>query len=129
MAKSKDVYYQDLSLDPVINSQGDITTVTNKESIKQSIYMIVNTAKGSRIFMPEYGSRIKGFLFEPFDESTAKRIGIELQETLQNHEPRIEILNINVNIDWQNTQYNIVVAYRLVNTQNIDTINVSLDKL
>jgi phage baseplate assembly protein W len=129
MPNKKDIYYEDLSLDPIVNSEGDVSTVTNKDSVKQSIYMIVNTARGSRPFMPDYGSRIKGFLFEPFDESTAKRIGLELQETIQNHEPRIEILSINVNMNWKNTQYDAVVVYRLVNTQQLDALNVTLNKL
>lgn len=129
MASKTDIYYEDLSLNPEINSEGDVTTVTNKDSIKQSIYMIINTARGSRPFMPDYGSRIKGFLFEPFDESTAKRIGNELQESILNHEPRIEIININVNMDWQNTKYDISVAYRLTNTQKLDLLKVTLEKL
>jgi phage baseplate assembly protein W len=129
MPNKTDIYYEDLSLDPAINSEGDVSTVVNKDSVKQSIYMIVNTARGSRPFMPDYGSRIKGFLFEPFDDSTAKRIGMELQETLQNHEPRIEILNINVNMNWKTTQYDVVVIYRLVNTQQLDAINVTLEKI
>ena len=129
MANTPDIYYEDLSLNPTINSVGDISTVTNKDSIKQSLNMIINTARGSRPFMPDYGSRIKGFLFEPFDESTARQMGVELQETIQNHEPRIELLNVNVNMDWASTTYNISVAYRLANTQQVDVINVTLEKI
>lgn len=124
-----DIYYQDLSLDPVVNSQGDVSTVVNKDSVKQSIRMMLDTSRGSRMFLPDYGCRIRGFLFEQFDESTASRLGQEIQETLQNYEPRIDILNINVNMDWQQTQYNVIVIYRLVNTQTIDTLNVTLEKM
>jgi len=126
---NNDIYYQDLSINPEVNSQGDISTVTNKESIKQSIRLIINTPKGSRIFMPDYGCRVNGFLFEPFVETTASRIGSEIQESLQNHEPRIEILNINVSMDYTTTEYNVLVIYRLTNTQTVDTISVRLDKL
>lgn len=123
------VYYEDLSINPIINSTGDISTVKNLAAIKQSITMILNTAKGSRIFMPDYGSRIKGFLFEPFDETTAKRIGLEIQETLSNSERRIQILNINVTMDWLSTSYNVNIMYRLANTQLVDSIDVKLDRL
>lgn len=129
MAKINDIYYQDLSLDPKINSSGDISTVINKDSIKQSIRLLLNTPKGSRIFLPEYGCRVKAFLFEPFDESTAKRLGEEIQEAIQNYEPRIEILNINVNMKWDTTEYTVVMVYRLANTQTLDTLNVTLEKL
>jgi phage baseplate assembly protein W len=129
MAITTDIYYSDLNLNPIVNSQGDISTVTNKDCIRQSLKMIVDTARGSRIFLPTYGCRIRGFLFEMFDESTAKRIGEELEETLKNHEPRIEILNLNVNMNWQNTQYDITIVYRLTNTQTVDVQKFSLEKL
>jgi len=125
----KDIYYEDLSLNPIINSEGNISTVTNEKSVKQSLYMIINVARGSRIFLPDYGCRIKGFLFEPFDETTAKQLGIEIEETLKNYEPRVEIVNVNVDMDWKTTIYNIQVVYRLTNTQKLDTLSVKLDKL
>lgn len=129
MANNKNIYYQDLSLDPIITSDGNISTVTNEASIKQSLNMIVNISRGSRIFAPDYGCRLKAFLFEPFDESTAKQIGIELQETITNYEKRVDIITINVNMDWQTTSYDINLVYRIKNTQNIDTFSVKLDKL
>lgn len=125
----KDIYYEDLSLDPVINSEGDITSVTNEQSIKQSLYMIINIAKGTRIFLPEYGCRIKGFLFEPFDQTTATRLGTELEETIQNYEPRVQVVTVQVVMDWKKYAYDVSVVYRINNTQNLDAIKVSLDKL
>lgn len=125
----QDIYFSDLSLNPIINSQGDISTVTNKESVKQSINMILGTARGSRIFLPNYGSRVKAFLFEPFEESTATRLGAEIEETLKNYEPRIDILNINVNMDWNTYQYDVTIAYRLKNTQLADIQRFTLEKL
>lgn len=124
-----DIYYEDLSLDPLINSEGNVSTVLNEKSIKQSLLMIIETARGSRIFSPDYGCRIKGFLFEPFDEATGKQIGLEIEETLRNYERRIEVVNINVNMDWKLTSYDINVIYRVKNTQTVDIINVKLEKL
>lgn len=125
----KDIYYEDLSLNPIINSEGNISTVTNEQSIKQSLYMIINIAKGSRIFLPDYGCRIKGFLFEPFDESTGKQLGLEIEETIKNYESRVQVLSITVNMDWKTTAYDINLIYRLTNTQSVDTLNIKLDKL
>lgn len=125
----EEIFYRDLPLDPTTNSEGDISSVTNKESIKQSLRMIIDTARGSRIFAPDYGCRIKAFLFEPFDETTANRIGQELEETLKNYEPRVQILSINVGMVLKNSSYDVSVVYRIVNTQVIDGFKVSLEKL
>lgn len=123
------IFYRDLSLDPTVDSMGDISTVTNLDSIKQSLIMMLNTAKGTRIFLPDYGCRVKGFLFEPFDQNTATQIGTEIQETIKNYEPRVDIISINVNMLNQTTTYEIQVTYRVVNTQITDSFKITLDKL
>jgi phage baseplate assembly protein W len=124
-----EIFFRDLPLDPSVNSEGDISSVTNKESIKQAIRMMINTGRGSRIFLPDYGCRIRGFLFEPFDETTAKRIGQELEETIKNHEPRVELLNINVGMILKNNSYEVSVVYRIINTQAVDSVKVTLERL
>jgi phage baseplate assembly protein W len=125
---SSQIFYQDLPINPVVDSTGDLSSVQNLNSVKQSIYMILNTPKGTRIFNPEYGSRLKSFLFEPYDDTTARRIGTDLSESLNNWEPRITIININVDMDGV-SGYNIEVIYRIANTQQVDSVNVSLEKL
>lgn len=124
-----EIFFRDLPLDPTVSSEGDITAVTNLDSIKQSLNMIINTARGTRIFLPDYGARIRGFLFEPFDETTANRIGQELEETIKNHEQRAELLNINVSMVTNKNSYEVTVVYRIVNTQAVDTVKVSLERL
>lgn len=57
-------------------------------AVYQAIYTLLNTKLGSRIFRPEYGSRISNYLFEPCDEITARKIRYEVQQTLK-QEPRI----------------------------------------
>jgi phage baseplate assembly protein W len=123
------VYYEDLSLDPQVLSDGNISTETNEKSIKQGLRMLINTGRGTRIFLPDYGCRIKSFLFQPFDETTANQIGLEIEETLRNYEKRIEVLNVTVEIDWKTSEYNISVVYRVVNTQTISVEKFNLEKL
>jgi phage baseplate assembly protein W len=126
---AEQIFYRDLSLNPTVNSEGDIATVTNRDSIKQALKMLLNTGKGSRIFMPDYGCRIRGFLFEMFDETTAKRLGNEIQETIKNYEPRVEILNVTVDMLFASSSYDVSVLYRIVNTNVVDSYKVSLEKL
>lgn len=125
----EEVYYNDLPLDVTIASNGDLSTKINKEAIKQSVRMIIETARGSRIFLPSYGARIKSFLFEPFDEYTATRIGEELRESIENYEKRVSLLDINVGMDMSTTTYNIEVAYQIINTIQVERVKVTLEKL
>lgn len=126
---SQKIFYKDLPLDIRVTSTGDINEVVNSDSIKQSLRMITDTARGSRVFFPEFGARIKAFLFEPFDETTGRRIAEELQTTLINYEKRIKILNINVDMDFVENKYEIDVIYQVITTGEVDNLNVALEKL
>jgi phage baseplate assembly protein W len=123
------IFYRDLPLDIKITSNGDISEVVNADSIKQSLRMIVDTARGSRVFFPEFGCRVNAFLFEPFDEATARRLGEELQTTIVNYEKRINLLNLNVQMDFTENSYEVDVVYRVITTGEVDNLQVSLEKL
>jgi hypothetical protein len=119
----REVYYRDLPLDPSVASNGDLSTVDNKESIRQSLQMIIKTARGSRIFAVDYGARIRGFLFEPFDQTTAMRIGEELRESIENYEKRIVLLDINVVMEDTTTSYDVEIIYQIINTSVVETFD------
>jgi len=126
---NKEIFFRDLPLDISITSTGDISTVDNEESIKQSLQMIIETAKGSRVFLSNYGCRIRGFLFEPFDISTAKRIGEELRESITNYEKRIVILDINVIMNQQYNSYEVELTYQIINASKPETVLFSIERL
>lgn len=123
------IFYNDLDLDLKITSTGDISSVSNADSIKQSLNMIVDTARGSRIFFPLFGCRVRSFLFEPLDEETSRRIGEELQNTITSYERRISILNIDISIDFEKAGYEINIIYKINTTNEVDAYNVILEKL
>lgn len=123
------IFYKDLPLDITVNSQGDISDVVNSDSIKQGLKMMVDTGKGTRIFLPDYGCRIRAFLFEPFDEQTARRLAEEIQNTINNYEKRIQLLNLNVEMDFAGNSYSVSVIYRIIATNQVDKVDVSLERL
>jgi phage baseplate assembly protein W len=122
-------FFSDLPLDISIDPSGDIGLAINASAIKQSLRMIIETGRGTRLFLPEYGARIRAFLFEPFDETTAKRIGEELRESIQNYESRITLLDINVIMRDATTSYDVEVIYQITNTRVTDTVVITLEKL
>lgn len=126
---NNEIFFSDLPLDITISSNGDIAPVINKDSIKQSLRMLINTARTTRIFVPDYGARIRGFLFEPFDISTANRLGQEIRETIENYEKRITLIDINVIMRDDERSYDVNVTYQITNTNITDTVLVTLERL
>ena len=75
---------------------GDLKGADFEESIRQSIWIILGTAKGERAMRPDFGCGIYDFVFELATASTAGRIAQEIREALLMFEPRIDVLDIQV---------------------------------
>ena len=63
--------------------------------IKQDIYNHFMTAKGERVMMPEFGSVIWDYLYEPLDEQT-KEIMLDDAKQIVGQDPRVELLEADI---------------------------------
>lgn len=70
-------------------------SLTNIDLVKRDILNHFATPMGSRVMMPEFGTRIYNYLFDPFDEYTKNAI-IEDATNVVNSDPRVELLSIDV---------------------------------
>lgn len=124
--------YVDIDFNPGPNYKGDISIVTDKEAIKQSLISIFNTPKGSRLMLPGFGCDVHGFLFEPYDETTARLIAEEIEQSFEIYEPRISIVKINVNMNFKDVDshmYKVEVLYKIRETRENDSLTLELEKL
>lgn len=121
--------YRDLAFNPSINNLGDISTVTDREAIKQSLKNIVDTARGQRVMEPQFGAGIQRFLFEPLDDQTGMDIGKAIESNIKAFEPRVRLTAVNVEIDLRQNGYNVDVFYIIRDLQIQDTVRVTLEKL
>lgn len=86
-------FYSDLNyLKP---QKGEI--LEDVDAIYQSIYSILGTKPGSRLFRPTWGGNLSRYLFEPCDELTADSMLYDISQTLQD-EPRIKLDETKTNI-------------------------------
>ena len=75
--------------------QGDkglFNEASDVDLIQGNILQILGTRKGERVMLPEFGSRIMDFIFEPLDHATCALIRFEAIRAIKTWEPRI-ILN------------------------------------
>ena len=70
-------------------------SLTNIELIKRDILNHFATPMGERVMMPNFGTRIYSYLFDPFDEYTKNAI-IEDAVNVVKSDPRVELVNIDV---------------------------------
>lgn len=70
-------------------------SLTNIELVKRDINNHFATPKGSRVMLPDFGTSIYEYLFDPFDEYT-KNIIMEDAVNVISSEPRVKLVNIDV---------------------------------
>ena len=106
----------------------DIASVTNEESIKQSIKNIVLTAPGEKLFNPKFGSNVYNMLFEPLDPFLIDSLQVEILNTIKNYEKRVEVTNLRCIPDYDLNSVTVSLEYRIVGLPITETIQFVLQR-
>ena len=107
--------FKDVSMSFKFNPlSGDLITLSNENAIARSVRNIVLTTPGEKIFDPDFGSNIGEILFENIDEITAISIKEEIQNSLENYEPRVELIDVDVRPNYDMNQFDVVISYRII---------------
>ena len=72
------------------------------------------TLPGEKFFEPTFGSRITESLFENIDEITASIIVDELRESIENFEPRVQLIDVKAFPDYDNNTFDVTVVYEII---------------
>ena len=72
-----------------LNLNGGVSTSALEENVRQSLFIILGTAPGERIYRKNFGCRIHDLMFEPNNPLTAARAEIYCEEAIYKYEPRV----------------------------------------
>lgn len=95
----------------------DITVLKNENAIKRSVRNIVNTIPRERFFNPTLGSDVRSSLFNFVDYGTASVIQKQIQIAIENFEPRVDNLQINVFPRPDSNEFEINVLFDIIGQQ------------
>jgi phage baseplate assembly protein W len=107
-----------------LSGEGNLNSADYEESVRQSILIILGTAKGERVMRPDFGCRIYDLVFETNTSSTAGRISQAVQEALLVFEPRIDVVDVRVNSRMFSNTQNGEAELQLANNGNVLLINI-----
>jgi phage baseplate assembly protein W len=68
----------------------------NDEEIRSNLIHLLLTRKGTRYYLPDFGTRLFEYLFEPLDGPTFSDLEAEIRESVAEYLPGITITNISV---------------------------------
>ncbi|MDX2090831.1 MAG: GPW/gp25 family protein [Kofleriaceae bacterium] len=89
MSNERDFLGKGLRFPVSINLNGGFSASQLEENVRQSIFIILGTAPGERLFRPDFGCQIHDLMFAPNNDITAARAEVYCEEALYKYEPRI----------------------------------------
>lgn len=103
-----------------LNAKGQIKVAKYEEAVRQSIGMILSTAKGERVMRPNFGCDIQEKVFFPNSSGTIGQIISDVRDALIEWEPRIDVLDVDAIPDPQQPNVILIqVNYQIRTTNNI----------
>ena len=107
--------FKDLSMSFKFNPlSGDLIALKNENAIARAVRNIVLTSPGEKFFDPDFGSSVSEILFENVDDITAVSIQDEIRNCLNNYEPRVDLIDVNVDPNFDENQFDVKITYRIV---------------
>jgi phage baseplate assembly protein W len=107
--------FRDISMtfqsNPLTN---DLIALKNESAIARSIRNIVFTLPGEKFFNENFGSRVSRSLFENVDQISASIIRDEIENSINNFEPRVSLIDVQSIPDYDNGGFNVIIVYRVV---------------
>tara|TARA_B100001113_G_C20829119_1_gene500221 strand:+ start:202 stop:603 length:402 start_codon:yes stop_codon:yes gene_type:complete len=107
--------FKDISMTFQANPlNNDLIGLKNENAIARSVRNIVFTLPGEKFFDEDFGSNISQSLFENIDEISAAEIVDEIEQSLVNYEPRINLLNVRAFPNFDNNQFDVRIIYEII---------------
>jgi Bacteriophage baseplate protein W len=85
------------------DATGRIALVSREQEIEESMRLILGTAIGERPMRPEFGCEIHDYVFDSADTETAARVAAAVRASLRRWEPRIEVRDVIVSFDSEDS--------------------------
>ena len=102
-----------LSFDPHPITK-DLPVLKNEAAIRRSVRNIVQTIPTEKFFNPLFGSDVRGSLFEFVDFGTASVISDQIQISIENFEPRVDNLQVEVFPRPDQNEFEVTVVFDII---------------
>ena len=92
----------------------DLPILKNESAIRRSVRNIVETIPTEKFFNPDFGSDVYKSLFDFVDFGTANIVQEQIKTAINNFEPRVENVRVEVDPSPDENEFEIVVVYDIV---------------
>lgn len=127
MLNAGKIFGRGIAFPPHIGPDGRVAWSEGETNVRESIRIILLTQMHERIRLPDFGSSLDHFLFEPNTVTTRHLLAECISKALKQWEPRILVESVDVEPDPSDAQSAIAtITYKLVATQSRERVSLSV---
>ncbi|HEX6525003.1 MAG TPA: GPW/gp25 family protein [Streptosporangiaceae bacterium] len=101
-----------------VDARGAIALARGTDELEQAMRLILMTYPGERPMRPEFGSRLRDFVFDGTTSENASAIGNEVRAALLRWEPRVEVTGVDVTPDHDAAMLYVDIEYTVRSTND-----------
>ena len=105
-----------------------VPTYSSLEAYKVNLYNFFLTAKGERVFDPDFGSTILSHLFSQTDEQLEKSLQDTIVFEIDRYFPKIEVQSVSVETFSEDHVCQISIRFRLKDTELEDELVLDVER-
>ena len=126
-ARTTNIFGQGLGFPPRVGGDGRLYWSVGEQNVRESIRIILLTEPGERLMRKTFGCGLRRFLFEPNTVATRQLIKERIIESVKRWEPRVALQEVAVEESPADPRLvAITIQYRLIATQSVERLNLSL---
>jgi hypothetical protein len=103
---------------PELTEHQRIAASYDEDNIRESIWIILATAPGERVMRPDFGCGLHNLVFALNSSATIGRVRKDIWDALVLWEPRIDVLDVDVEVKDRGEVLLINIHYRVRTTNN-----------
>ena len=97
-----------------VDARGGIALARREQELEQAMRLLLATYPGERPMRPEFGSRLRDYVFRSATVDTAAELSHEVERALLRWEPRVNVQYVDVTVDpWERNKLYIDVSYQI----------------
>jgi phage baseplate assembly protein W len=121
--------YSDLDLTFTrLPGTGDVAMRYDDQAVIASVRNLLLTNFYERPFQPKLGSNVDALLFEPINDLTASILENEVQNVINNFEPRVQIKSINAIANPDKNSFSVNLEFYIGNNTSPTAVNLILQR-
>lgn len=129
MAQTLNKLYSDIDFNFTrVPGKNDIALSYDEMAVIRSVRYLLLTKNFERPFQSNIGSRIEHLLFEPISSITASAIKTEIENVINNYEPRVRLTQVTIYEQIDNNAYSVSLEFFIGNNVQPTAINLILER-